>query len=76
MLLHQIEDELEERLKELKAEDKLLEAQRLKQRTNFDIEMMREIGYCTGIENYSRILDGRQQEHHPKLLLIIFQMIF
>ena len=54
-----IEDELEDRLKELKSQDKFLEAQRLKQRTNFDIEMIREIGYCSGIENYSRILDGR-----------------
>ncbi|MDP4179306.1 MAG: DEAD/DEAH box helicase family protein, partial [Bacillota bacterium] len=52
----QIECELEERLKELTSQDKLLEAQRLKQRTNFDIEMMREVGYCSGIENYSRIM--------------------
>lgn len=54
-----IEAELEERLKELMAEDKVLEAQRLKQRTNFDIEMIREVGYRSGIENYSRIMDGR-----------------
>ncbi|SHK60871.1 Excinuclease ABC subunit B [Clostridium cavendishii DSM 21758] len=67
-----IEDELEERLKELNAQDKLLEAQRLKQRTNYDIEMMREMGYCTGIENYSRVLDGRGQGTPPKTLIDYF----
>lgn len=67
-----IEIELEKRLKELTSEDKLLEAQRLKQRTNFDIEMMREVGYCTGIENYSRILDGRSPGDPPKTLLDYF----
>ncbi|SHE69895.1 excinuclease ABC subunit UvrB [Clostridium fallax] len=67
-----IEEELEYRLKELTAEDKLLEAQRLKQRTNFDIEMIREMGYCTGIENYSRILDGREAGTPPKTLLDYF----
>jgi excinuclease ABC subunit B len=55
-----IEDELEERLAELRAQDKLLEAQRLEQRTLYDIEMMREIGYCSGIENYSRHLSNRK----------------
>jgi excinuclease ABC subunit B len=55
-----IEEELEERLAELEAEDKLLEAQRLRQRTLYDIEMMREIGYCSGIENYSRHLTDRK----------------
>ena len=70
--ISQIEFELEERLKELKAEDKLLEAQRLKQRTNFDIEMMREVGYCTGIENYSRILDGRAKGTPPQTLIDYF----
>lgn len=70
--ISQIEYELEERLKELKAEDKLLEAQRLKQRTNFDIEMMREVGYCTGIENYSRILDGRMKGTPPQTLIDYF----
>jgi len=54
-----IEEELEERLKELEAEGKLLEAARLKQRTNFDIEMLRETGFCSGVENYSRHLAGR-----------------
>lgn len=68
----QIEVELEERLKELNSDDKLLEAQRLKQRTNFDIEMMREVGYCTGIENYSRIMDGRQKGEPPKTLIDYF----
>lgn len=67
-----IEDELEERLKELNAQDKLLEAQRLRQRTNFDIEMMREMGYCSGIENYSRILDSRDPGTPPKTLLDYF----
>lgn len=70
--IKQIEWELEERLKELISEDKLLEAQRLKQRTNFDIEMMREVGYCTGIENYSRIMDGRKAGEPPKTLIDYF----
>jgi excinuclease ABC subunit B len=70
--IKQIEWELEERLKELISEDKLLEAQRLKQRTNFDIEMMREVGYCTGIENYSRIMDGRESGEPPKTLIDYF----
>ncbi len=70
--IHKIEEELEERLKELTAADKLLEAQRLKQRTNFDIEMMREVGYCSGIENYSRILDGRSPGDPPKTLIDYF----
>ncbi|WP_346884558.1 excinuclease ABC subunit UvrB [Clostridium sp. UBA4395] len=70
--ISQIEFELDERLRELKDEDKLLEAQRLKQRTNFDIEMMREVGYCTGIENYSRILDGRAKGTPPQTLIDYF----
>lgn len=70
--ISQIEFELEERLRELKDEDKLLEAQRLKQRTNFDVEMMREVGYCTGIENYSRILDGRVKGTPPQTLIDYF----
>lgn len=70
--IKQIEIELEERLKELNSEDKLLEAQRLKQRTNYDIEMMREVGYCTGIENYSRIIDGRAAGEPPKTLIDYF----
>lgn len=70
--IKKIEEELEERLRELTAQDKLLEAQRLKQRTNFDIEMMREVGYCSGIENYSRILDGRDPNTPPQTLIDYF----
>ncbi|WP_032122572.1 excinuclease ABC subunit UvrB [Clostridium amazonitimonense] len=70
--INQIEEELEIRLKELISQDKLLEAQRLRQRTNFDIEMIREMGYCSGIENYSRILDGRVQGTAPKTLIDYF----
>lgn len=70
--IHKIEEELEDRLKILTSEDKLLEAQRLKQRTNFDIEMMREVGYCSGIENYSRILDGRSPGDSPSTLFDYF----
>ncbi|MEW9095546.1 MAG: excinuclease ABC subunit UvrB [Clostridiaceae bacterium] len=70
--IKKIEEELEERVKELVAADKLLEAQRLKQRTNFDIEMMREMGYCSGIENYSRILDGRAAGTCPQTLIDYF----
>jgi excinuclease ABC subunit B len=70
--IKQIESELEERLRELTAQDKLLEAQRLKQRTNFDIEMIREVGYCSGIENYSRILDGRAAGTPPQTLIDYF----
>jgi len=70
--IKKIEEELEERLRELTAQDKLLEAQRLKQRTNFDIEMIREVGYCSGIENYSRILDGRAAGSPPQTLIDYF----
>ena len=70
--INRIEEELEDRLKELNSQDKLLEAQRLRQRTNFDIEMIREMGYCSGIENYSRILDGREPGTPPKTLLDYF----
>ena len=70
--INRIEDELEDRLRELNAQDKLLEAQRLRQRTNFDIEMIREMGYCSGIENYSRILDDRVAGTPPKTLLDYF----
>ena len=70
--INRIEDELEERLRELNAQDKILEAQRLKQRTNFDIEMIREMGYCTGIENYSRIFDNRDPGTPPQTLLDYF----
>ena len=68
----EIEGELENRLKALISQDKLLEAQRLKQRTNFDIEMIREMGYCSGIENYSRIFDGRAPGSPPLTLMDYF----
>jgi excinuclease ABC subunit B len=64
-----IEDELEDRLKELEAGGKLLEAARLKQRTNFDIEMLRETGFCSGVENYSRHLAGRAAGEQPWTLM-------
>jgi excinuclease ABC subunit B len=67
-----IEDELEEHLKKLHAEDKLLEAQRLEQRTRYDLEMIREIGYCSGIENYSRHFDRREPGEPPWTLLDYF----
>ncbi len=67
-----ISEELEQRLKELRAENKLLEAQRLEQRTNYDLEMLLEMGYCSGIENYSRHMDGRQPGEAPYTLLDFF----
>jgi excinuclease ABC subunit B len=66
--IESIRDELRERLKELRANDKGLEAQRLEQRTTFDLEMMMEVGYCAGIENYSRYLSGRQAGEPPPTL--------
>lgn len=68
----QIEHDLEVRLKELKAQNKLIEAQRLEQRTNYDLEMIREFGYCNGIENYSRYFDGRQPGEAPYSLMEFF----
>ena len=67
--IRDIEDELVERLAELKAEDKVLEAARLEQRTNFDLEMLKEFGYCNGVENYSRHLAGRKAGEQPWCLL-------
>ena len=67
-----IEGDLVEQVAKFKEEDKLLEAQRLLQRTNFDLEMMREIGYCNGIENYSRYMDGRSPGDPPYTLLDYF----
>ncbi len=64
-----IREELGERLRELNTENKLLEAQRLEQRTHFDIEMMEEMGYCSGIENYSRHLTGRRPGEPPPTLM-------
>ncbi|HEY9036679.1 MAG TPA: excinuclease ABC subunit UvrB [Pseudomonadales bacterium] len=63
-----VEQELAERLKQLRELDKLVEAQRLEQRTRYDIEMMRELGYCNGIENYSRYLSGREPGEAPPTL--------
>jgi len=70
--IQSIQQELVERLKELHSQRKLLEAQRLEQRTHFDIEMLQEMGYCTGIENYSRHLDGRRPGEPPYTLLDYF----
>ncbi|WP_338833887.1 UvrABC system protein B [Moorella humiferrea] len=70
--LKSIEAELEERLQELRRQGKLLEAQRLEQRTRFDLEMMREVGFCKGIENYSRHLTGRAPGEPPYTLLDYF----
>lgn len=67
-----IESELKERLEQLKSENKLLEAQRLEQRTKYDIEMMKEIGTCQGIENYSRPLTGRAPGEAPETLIDYF----
>jgi excinuclease ABC subunit B len=67
-----IEQELEERLAYLESKGKMLEAQRLRMRTNYDLEMMREVGFCSGIENYSRHLDGRAPGQAPYTLLDYF----
>ncbi len=67
-----IEEELEERVRYFKREDKLLEAQRIAERTNFDIEMMRETGFCSGIENYSRHLTGQEPGKPPHTLIDYF----
>lgn len=68
----QIEAELEERVGELISQEKQVEAQRLKQRTRYDIEMLKEVGYCNGIENYSRILEGRKPGEPPQTLIDYF----
>ncbi len=70
--IKEIEKELYERCEELKSQEKLLEAQRLMQRTSYDIEMMREIGFCQGIENYSRIISGRAPGSAPFTLMDFF----
>jgi excinuclease ABC subunit B len=72
MAIRSIQQELTERLADLHSQRKLLEAQRLEQRTHFDVEMLQEMGYCTGIENYSRHLDGRQPGEPPYTLLDYF----
>ncbi len=70
--IESIKKELEGRLKELRDNDRLLEAQRLEERTNYDIEMMREIGFCSGIENYSRHISGREPGSAPYTLMDYF----
>jgi excinuclease ABC subunit B len=70
--LEEIREELEMRCKQLENEGKLLESHRLRQRTEFDMEMLRELGFCNGIENYSRILDGRPPGSRPYCLLDFF----
>ncbi len=67
-----IEKELEERVRYFKGEDKLIEAQRIAERTNFDVEMLRETGFCSGIENYSRHLNGTKEGEPPMTLLDFF----
>jgi len=74
--IENIKLELEERLKKLKGEKKLLEAQRLEQRTNYDLEMLREVGFCHGIENYSRYLEFRKPGQAPFILLDYFPKDF
>ncbi|MDP3965005.1 MAG: excinuclease ABC subunit UvrB [bacterium] len=71
-VMKQIRKELKERLAELKKMDKLLEGQRLEQRTRYDLEMIAQTGYCTGIENYSRFFDGRQLGQPPYTLIDYF----
>ncbi len=70
--IHNIEDDLQKRVEEFKRDGQLLEAQRITQRTEYDIEMLRELGYCTGIENYSRYFDGRKPGDAPYTLLDYF----
>ena len=70
--LQAINKELKARVAEFKSEDKLLEAQRISERTNFDIEMLRETGFCSGIENYSRHLNGMEPGQPPYTLMDFF----
>ena len=70
--ISQIEKEMEERVREFERQNKLLEAQRLRMRTTFDLEMMRQLGFCSGIENYSRFIDGREAGSPPNCLLDYF----
>jgi excinuclease ABC subunit B len=73
LAIQTIEEELGERLAELEGQNKLLEAQRLRMRTNYDLEMLREVGFCSGIENYSRHIDGRAAGTAPFTLLDYFR---
>ncbi|MFX5142216.1 excinuclease ABC subunit B, partial [Acinetobacter baumannii] len=68
----QIREELEAQVAYFESQGRLIEAQRIRQRTEMDIEMMRELGYCNGIENYSRYFDGRQPGEPPYTLLDYF----
>jgi len=70
--LAQIGMDLEERISDFTREDKLLEAQRIKERVTYDMEMIRELGHCSGIENYSRYFDGRKAGERPFCLLDYF----
>lgn len=74
--LRDIEDEMTERVKYFEENDKLLEAQRIKQRTLYDIEMLRELGFCSGVENYSRVISGRAPGSMPYTLLDYFPKDF
>jgi excinuclease ABC subunit B len=74
--VHEIRHELEEQVKLFESQNKLLEAHRIRQRTEYDVEMMLELGYCNGIENYSRILDGRAPGTPPHTLLDFFRNDF
>ena len=76
LAVDEIAEELEERLARLRKEGRLLEAQRLEQRTRYDLEMLQEMGYCTGIENYSRHLDGRRAGQPPSVLIYYFPSDF
>lgn len=71
-IIRQIQDELNEQEKYFEREGRLLEARRIRERTNFDLEMMKELGYCNGVENYSRFFDGRQPGTRPFCLLDYF----
>lgn len=71
-ILHQIEDELQEQETYFEKEERFIEAKRIKERVNFDLEMMRELGYCNGVENYSRFFDGRRPGSRPFCLLDYF----
>src|ERR687886_332527 len=74
--VHEIRHELEQQVKHFEAEGRMLEAHRIRQRTEYDLEMLQELGFCSGIENYSRILEGRAPGTHPFTLLDYFQNDF
>ncbi|MEO1711935.1 MAG: excinuclease ABC subunit UvrB [Bacteroidota bacterium] len=71
-IVHNIQDELHDQVNYFESESRLLEAKRIKERTNFDLEMMKELGYCNGVENYSRFFDGRRPGTRPFCLLDYF----